>query len=545
MDASLWQEACHREFAICHPSHSPLAHLLLDSLPPSHSSVTSSPSSCPSSTCSTTSSCSFSYSPCSCSSAPSSSSSSSLLPHLPSPFPRIFPRAYLSPHRPYLCLAARLAHVLRGVARWRALIRYRRSSRPSRGSNQEGRGTWAWRAVPARVVMQGGVTIWVAFDLVRGGRGASSPECADGSNGRREETEGGVEDGGEGQGRGDEGRERGRAGGMGGMHEEEAMMVEVQGLWRRGGVGTGAMWVTLFRTHTDASCDSTHGAYVHGTTAAAGVAASGGGGAAAGREWVEDEVREGEEWEEEVELGGDGGTGAAGQWERVQQSHMTGLCMYSGHEWTLLASFLPLIVPPMTPPTTTTAAAASPSSASRCGSERAKGQQGGGDGLHGVVFLHVMHLLHCFPLPLPHSTPLCCPRPTPAASAASSSSGPPCSSLSLLIDFCLPSTLHHSILPSQAHAITLHAYLSLSTATPRTHSTSTPSSLQWEGEGRFLLPTHAMHTCSHHSSCTHTHTCTGTCMHACTDSSTRAYACAHPFPPCVLSDALADITLFS
>ncbi|CAI5536835.1 unnamed protein product [Closterium sp. Naga37s-1] len=461
-------------------------------------------------------------------------SASSLLPSLPSPFHRIFPRAYLSPHRPYLCLAARLAHVLRGVARWRALIRYRHSSRP-RGSNREGRSTWAWRAVPARVVMQGGVTIWVAFDLVRAGRGASSPGGTNGSNGRREAAEGGVEDGGDGQGRGDVEMERGMAGDMGGMHEEQAMMVEVQGLWRGGGVGTGAMWLTLFRTHTDASCS----------------------------------------------------------------------------EWTLLASFFH---PPAMPPTTTTAAASSPSAASLCARERAEGQQGGGEGPHGVVFLHAMHLLHSFPLPLPHSTPLCCPTPTdissapfPASAASSCASSPPatppCTSLSVLIDLCLPRALHCSLLPSQgafsptldatrtsctsfvplplsllpllpsyslpaflplklspyqtavtsdaipfllallslqpalpflhpclippplsavattvavqhnilipilfllsdpsssssppapgplpsphpaAHAITLHAYLSLSTAPPHTHSTSIPSSLQWEGAG--------------------------------------------------------------
>ncbi|CAI5507837.1 unnamed protein product [Closterium sp. Naga37s-1] len=452
MDASLWQEACHREFAIHHPSLSPLSHLLLDSLPPSHSSVTPSPTSYPPSSCS-----SFSSS-CSCSSA-SSSSASPLLPPLPSPFFRIFPRAYLSPHRPYLCLAARLAHVLRGVARWRALIRYRRSSRPSRISNREGRSTWSWRAVPARVVMQGGVTIWVAFDLARGQRGASSPGGTNGSIGRREAAGGGVEDGGEGHGRGDGGMVRGRAGDMGGMHEEEAMMVEVQGLWRGGGVGTGAMWVTLFRTHTDASCHSTHGAHAHATPAASAAVAAAAGVAAGdgGREWVEDEARDGEEWEDEAGVGGEGGVGAeggaAGQWERVQQSHMTGLCLYSGSEWTLLASFFH---PPATPPTTTIAAASSPSAASLCARERAEGQRGGGEGPHGVVFLHAMHLLHCFPLPLPHSTPLCCPTPTSAASAASSSCAssppatPPCTSLSVLIDWCLPRALHCSLLPSQA-----------------------------------------------------------------------------------------------
>ncbi|CAI5980015.1 unnamed protein product [Closterium sp. NIES-64] len=424
-------------------------------------------------------------------------SASSLLPSLPSPFHRIFPRAYLSPHRPYLCLAARLAHVLRGVARWRALIRYRHSSRP-RGSNREGRSTWAWRAVPARVVMQGGVTIWVAFDLARAGRGASSPGGTNGSNGRREAAEGGVEDGGDGQGRGDVGMERGRAGDMGGMHEEQAMMVEVQGLWRGGGVGTGAMWLTLFRTHTDASCHCTHGAHAHATPAASAAVAGAAGVAAGdgGREWVEDEARDGEEWEDEAGVGGDGGAGAeggaAGQWERVQQSHMTGLCLYSGSEWTLLASFFH---PPATPPTITTAAASSPSAASLCARERAEGQQGGGEGPHGVVFLHAMHLLHSFPLPLRHSTPLCCPTPTdissapfPASAASSSCASsppatPPCTSLSVLIDLCLPRSLHCSLLPSQAHAITLHAYLSLSTAPPHTHSTSIPLSLQWEGAG--------------------------------------------------------------
>ncbi|GJP48007.1 hypothetical protein CLOM_g7248 [Closterium sp. NIES-68] len=496
MDASLWQTACLREFAIRQASHSPLAHLPLHSL------------------------------------TPPSSSPSSLLPPLSSPFHRLFPRAYLSPHRPYLCLAARLAHVLSGVAKWRVLIRYRRS----RG----GRSIWAWRAVPAGVVMQGGVTVWVAFDLAPGGRRGN-----DGTIRGRSEEEGEGEES-EGEGR------RGEGGGVMGEREGEAMEVKVQGLWSGLGAtaNTPPVWITLFHTHGSHCGAAAHGAPAHGAA----------GGMVEGREWVEDEISEDEEGDEEAGLernGGGGGAGAAGgQWERVQQSHMTGLCLYSGHDWSLLSSFFrETSSSPPTTDTTPSTSSSSSSTASLCGLGWAGGQQGrGDDGVHGVVFLHAVHVLHCFPLPLPHTTPLCSPRPNATAPSLSSSSLPsppspffsthPCPSLHVLIDLWLPLPLHLSLVPSQAQAIALHALLFLSPAAPPIRPSHACSLLKWEGDGWLLSPSHGME--AH----LNTHACTHLCSHPCTaestlTSSSRDHGSAAPPLVAVLSDALADVTIFS